>query len=233
MPLSITSTSSSQLNTPLLTSSNNSALIPFVFGLYLSNLTQLLTLLSTQTSNLNGCLQNCSSSGICSLNKGIIGCECFQFFSGSSCQFSTRPCATNYCLNNGTCYDYFNNGTSTFECQCQETFYGRNCQLQIDVCENVTCNDHGYCLTNQTVAKCKCFTSYSGDNCEIESSYVKIVRGIQWTSSIVCFLVIVITIVLIISNDAWNYFMGNKEKVLDKKKPQSVPQRFKYHTQGM
>jgi len=191
------------------------------------NFTQVLTLLSGQKGDLNGCLQNCSSSGICSSNNGLIGCQCFEFFTGASCQYDTRPCASNPCLNNGTCINIVNGTTSSFECQCKNTFYGLNCENQINICQNVTCSDHGYCYKDQTIAKCKCFTSYSGDVCEIESSYVKLVHSVQSTSTIICVIVLGLGIISVISNDTFNYFTRSINKIGAKKSVKKNPKKHK------
>jgi hypothetical protein len=213
---------------------NNSVILKFFANLYgenstNSNFTQVLSLLSDQKGNLNGCLQNCSSSGICSLNNGLIGCQCFEYFTGASCQYDTRPCASNPCLNNGTCINTINETSSLFECQCKNTFYGLNCENQINICQNTTCNDHGYCYTEQNTAKCKCFTSYSGDVCEIVSSQVKLVKSVQLTSTIICFVVLGLVIFSVISNDIFNYFTGRRNKTKAKKNIKIVVNRFKYH----
>ena len=197
-------------------------------------MTQLLSIISQQTNNLNGCLQNCSSSGVCSLKNGLIGCQCFQFFTGSSCQFDTRPCASNPCLNNATCVNNVNNQSSSFKCQCQDTFYGTNCELQINLCQNVTCSGNGYCFVDKKEGTCKCFTSYSGENCEIELMEMKIVRDVQWTSTIIAFLVIGLSIIVVISNDVWNYLMRRKgKKTTHKPNPKQDVIRYKYYTRSI
>ncbi len=213
---------------------NNSVIFEFFASLFETNstnlnFTQVFFILSSQKGNLNGCLQNCSSSGFCSLSFGIIGCQCFQYFTGSSCQYDTRPCASNPCLNNGTCINVVNGTASSFECQCKNTFYGLSCENQIDICQNVTCNRHGYCYTEQNMAKCKCFTSYSGDTCEIESSYVKLVRSVQLTSTIICFGALGLVIFSVISNDTFNYFTRRKNKTNGIKNEEIVVIRFKYY----
>ena len=174
------------------------------FGLYATNFTQFMSLISTQTGNINGCLQNCSSSGICLLSNGILACQCFQYFTGTSCQYDTRPCASNPCLNNGTC---LNNLTASyyFKCECQNTFYGVNCEKQINVCENKTCNDHGYCFNDQNMGKCKCFTSYTGENCEKESLFVILVKTAQWLTTIICIVCMVVFCVIIVGNDVLSF----------------------------
>ena len=226
--------SSSSLSSLAFTASdnfyNNSVVLKFfssLFGTNSTNLnfTQALSILSNQKGNLNGCLQNCYSSGICSINNGFLGCQCFQYFTGTSCQFDTRPCASNPCLNNGTCINNLNGTIYSFECQCKNTFYGLNCENHINICQNVTCSNHGYCYTEQNIASCKCFTSYSGDSCEIASSHVKLVKSVQLSSTIICFVVLSLLILSVISNDTFNYFTRTNNK----KNEEKVMKRFKYH----
>jgi len=59
-----------------------------------------------------------------------------------------------------------------FECKCEYPWYGRYCELKINVCENTTCNRQGICYSNLTEPICKCFTGYTGDNCEIQSLHM-------------------------------------------------------------
>ena len=108
-----------------------------------------LSILSTQFDDLNGCLVNCSSKGICQLNSNtpMYECECDSHFSGSSCQHDLRPCSSGPCLNNGTCLN-INNDTS-FQCECQNTFYGQFFEKQISICQNKTCNQKGFCFNNR------------------------------------------------------------------------------------
>ncbi|RNA13157.1 protocadherin Fat 1 isoform X1 [Brachionus plicatilis] len=123
---------------------------------------------------MNDCLKNCSGNGLCKLiNKTLFFCECFNNFAGSSCQINTLPCASNPCLNNGTCVN--NLANKTFICHCQQDnngnylYFGKNCQNKVDVCANETCSKNGVCYDVNDKAKCKCFSSYSGEKCQIES----------------------------------------------------------------
>jgi WD40 repeat protein len=194
-----------------------------------TNMTQFLAILANQKGDLNACLQNCSSSGVCTLRNGLIGCQCFAYFTGSSCQFDTRPCSSGPCLNNATCTDSLNVTFASFECQCQPTFHGPNCENQIDICQNVTCNEHGYCFKDQSEAKCKCFTRYSGDECDIVSTYVQLVQSVQLTSSIICFVTLGLVVLLVIVNDVFNYLTARREKARSQKNRKRVVQRFMYY----
>ncbi|RNA18724.1 protocadherin Fat 1 isoform X1 [Brachionus plicatilis] len=124
--------------------------------------------------DMNDCLKNCSGNGLCKLkDKSLFVCECFSNFAGSSCQINTLPCASNPCLNNATCVN--NLANKTFICHCQQDnngnylYFGKNCQNKVDVCANETCSKNGVCYDVNDEAKCKCFSSYSGEKCQIES----------------------------------------------------------------
>jgi len=77
----------------------------------------------------------------------------------------------------------------------------------------VTCSGHGYCIQNQNETKCKCLVGYEGENCEIESNAVKYVKGIQWTTTIVALVFLVTFWIIVISNDALNYFKACNERI--------------------
>ena len=200
------------------------------FDLNSPNLVQLLNILSISSNDLSGCLQNCSFSGICTYfaPTGSYICSCFSNFVGKACQLDTRPCSSSPCLNNSTCLNNLTNGTYSFQCECLDTFYGINCQNQINICQNKSCHAKGYCYKEENLARCKCFTGYSGDECEIESSLVKIIQNVQLTSTIICFLIMGSLITIIISNDVWNFFIGRMRLLPAKKKIKKII-RFKYH----
>ena len=186
-----------------------------------------MNVLSTQTGDISGCLVNCSSNGQCQLNLGtkMYECECDTFFSGQACQYDSRPCSSNPCLHNATCINSKND--TSFQCECQNTFFGLNCENQINICQNKTCGGKGYCFNDQNEPKCKCFTGYSGDNCELVSSQVKIAKNIQTTSSIICFIVLSTTVALVVLNDLWNcFFTGKKDKKIVKSNDRSKLQRL-------
>ncbi|RNA32190.1 protocadherin Fat 1 isoform X1 [Brachionus plicatilis] len=128
--------------------------------------------------DMNDCLNNCSGNGLCKLkDKSLFVCECFSNYAGSSCQINTLPCVSNPCLNNGTCVN--NLANKTFICHCQQDnngnylYFGKNCQNKVDVCANETCSKNGVCYDVNDKAKCKCFSSYSGEKCNIESDESK------------------------------------------------------------
>jgi hypothetical protein len=197
------------------------------------SISQLLDILTQQTGDISGCLLQCSSQGQCQLNQNtqMYECGCKTYFSGSACQYDSRPCSSGPCLNNGTCKNVQGlNSTLSFECECQNTYYGTNCEKQIDVCQNKTCNGKGYCFISQNEPKCKCFSGYSGDECDLTSATVKLVKSVQFTSSLVCFIVIGTFITMVISNDLLKICCNKKQNFKEEKLNKAPKEiRFKYH----
>ena len=117
------------------------------------------------------------------------------------------------CLNNGTCISQVDN--ATFECHCQHTYYGINCENQEDICANKTCSSNGYCQTYAaSEPKCRCLIGYSGDNCEVEDSFRKIIRYVQYISLIIVCTCYTILVTLVVSNDILNMFdVKNRRKI--------------------
>jgi hypothetical protein len=140
-------------------------------------------------------------------------CGCNTYFGGSACQYDSRPCSLGPCLNNGTCTNVQGlNSTLSFECECQNTYYGMYCEKQIDICQNQTCNGKGYCFNSQNSPKCKCFSGFSGNECELTSTFVKIVRPtFQITTTLICSIVIGATILTIVSSDLWSIFITKRK----------------------
>ena len=134
-------------------------------------------------------------------------CQCFANYQGSSCQTDLRPCSIHPCLNNATCLEYFQNGTNSFKCNCQQNYYGVYCENEVNMCANRTCSGHGFCTLNNNLPSCKCFIGYTGTECELENEYIKFVRGVQWTSIILCICFIGFTVLTVISNDIWTIFI--------------------------
>ncbi len=175
---------------------------------------QLINILQSN-ADVSSCLSNCSNQGICKLstNQTYI-CECNANFMGKSCQTDERPCSqSNKCLNNGTCVN--SQDLISFTCQCPENgpYYGQYCENIKNLCENVTCSSHGYCTQNQNETKCKCFNGYEGEKCDIESSSVKLVKSVQWTTTIISILFIAIFWIVMMSNDLLSYFKIGHERI--------------------
>jgi hypothetical protein len=165
--------------------------------------------------DMSGCILNCTNHGVCWFDwvNNKYKCVCNKYFSGSSCQFDTRSCFSNPCLNNASCVDVFSNLTSnnstllfsTYRCECQTGYQGINCQNKIDICANETCSNNGYCHEVKNLPKCKCFSMYEGEKCNIQSNELKTIKYVITTSSIVAIFVIIVFYFLILLMDLFNY----------------------------
>ena len=179
-----------------------------------TNIVVVLDLLGSSQYDLTSCLSNCSNQGVCSfdaLTRQYI-CACNSGFMGRSCQTDQKPCSKAKCLNNGTCLNV-NNDTS-YQCQCSsEIFYGEYCQYRKNLCEKRICSMNGNCLANHTESYCKCFIGYSGSDCEIVEKAVKIVKGIQMTSTIICAVCLVTFGCLVLCNDVLVYLKIGSEHI--------------------
>ena len=170
-----------------------------------SRMQQILNILESN-NDVSSCLSNCSNQGVCKLSNQTYICECSPSFKGKSCQTDERPCSqSNKCLNNGTCINSFDLTSSKCQCPQNSVFYGQYCENVKNLCENETCSLHGYCHQQQSENKCKCFKGFNGDKCELESNEVKAVKSVQWTTTIICILCIILFCILVLGNDALNY----------------------------
>jgi hypothetical protein len=174
---------------------------------------QVLNILQSN-SDVSSCLSNCSNQGICKLDNHTYVCECNTNFIGKSCQTDERPCSqANKFLNNGTCINSLDLTSSSCLCPESSPYYGQYCENMRNLCENVTCSFHGYCIQSQNEIKCKCFNGYEGRNCDIESSSVKLVKSVRWTTTIISILFIAVFWIVIMSNDLLSYFKIGHERI--------------------
>ncbi|CAF1148940.1 unnamed protein product, partial [Brachionus calyciflorus] len=155
----------------------------FFFDFIEKNLQMIIEIISTNT-DFNDCIQNCSNHGKCKIiNNAKYKCECNKNYIGSACQYNTFPCSSNPCLNNGLCVD--NLLENDFKCQCltgknqSEIYYGQYCEFKRNACQNETCSNNGYCFDNENTAKCKCFSMFSGEKCEIKSNEMIVVEAVN------------------------------------------------------
>ena len=177
----------------------------------MNNLTQtnievVLNLLQSNTYDISSCLANCSNRGVCKLDEATQKyiCECEVNFTGKTCQFDERPCSKYGCLNNGTC---INLNTTSFKCECKsEVFYGQYCENRVNLCQNRTCSHKGYCIVNETQTQCKCSNGFSGNYCETEASSVKLVKGVQFSTTIICIVCLVLCWSLFLCCDIMSFF---------------------------
>ncbi|CAF1029327.1 unnamed protein product, partial [Brachionus calyciflorus] len=171
----------------------------------------------TSRFDFNDCLLNCSNHGECIYDNLLdkFFCNCQENYYGSSCKLNVKPCSSNPCLNNGICLNVLTNNIFNYECQCSNQFYsGRNCEFRKDVCFNETCSNKGNCYDSNHTAKCKCFSMYSGDKCEIESRDLKEIKRTIKATSILAIIIIVCLYGLLIILDV---FCKSKSKRKNKK----------------
>ena len=181
------------------------------------NMQVVLNLIGSSQYDLSSCLSNCSNQGICSLDiltQQYI-CSCDSGFIGKSCQTDQRPCARIRCLNNGTC---LNLNATSYVCQCSsEIFFGLFCQYKNNLCENRTCSLNGDCRETQSASYCKCFTGFSGEDCQVVEMSTKIVRGVQMTATIICIVCLVSFACFVLGNDFLKYLeIGSEHIDMDK-----------------
>ena len=167
-------------------------------------------------SDVNDCLENCSSNGICKLNGWKLECECFESYAGSKCETNLNPCTNNNpCLNNGTCVFSLN----TYLCSCDENkFHGTHCENRIDLCANYTCLNRGVCKINELTYSpyCSCLKYFSGEKCEIQSSELDKITNIISVASIAASIIIFVFYLSFILNDIFKYFIIENQCFLKK-----------------
>ena len=169
--------------------------------------------------NLDGCLLNCSNKGICTFNPDInkLFCLCNSvYLIGDSCQIDSRPCSSNPCLNNGSCSDNSNknsfNSTLEFKCSCDRFYEGRYCESRIDVCKNETCNGNGKCEDVNSQAKCKCFSMFLGEKCEVKSEELVKIQSVISTATLIAIIAVGLFYCSFIAMDLSKVCVRNRNK---------------------
>ena len=216
MACSTTNTSSTTQSTTLMTTNTTStahiSIINSTFEFARLSSSQIFDLLNS-SYDLSGCIVNCSKKGLCKFDsiKNKFICSCFSaFISGYACQIDTRPCSNNPCLNNATCVDDSNSNSYSFKCLCNEFYYGNFCESKIDVCQNETCSSNGNCFDSNNSPECKCFSMYSGDNCESESNELKTIKTIISITVIIAIIIIISFYIIIALMDLTRYLCNKK-----------------------
>ena len=148
--------------------------------------------------DMSACMSNCSDNGVCKFSNNKYSCLCFPDYVGEKCQINSRPCTHYPCLNNGECTDILNVNQTIltnqkvwdFSCNCSKFFFGQRCESKINVCQNETCSGNGHCFDNSSEATCKCFIYFSGPQCNIEESKLKIIKQVVSVTAITAILLI-------------------------------------------
>jgi len=193
----------------------------FFIGLNLvfnpQSLTQVNNILADGSSDISGCLSNCSNNGQCTSQSHKIQCVCLPGFSGSACEIDLRVCSpkNSKCLNNGPCIE--TNDTNGFICNCTQLYTGVYCETKIDLCENVTCSKHGNCVDLGNSTKCDCFNLYLGDFCQTESVELVKIKGAISIASVIALTIIIGFYCCFIIMDFLKYFLCRKVKEEEKK----------------
>lgn len=178
--------------------------------------------------DLNDCLNNCSGNGICKQSTDDkYKCVCLEDYEGITCQLNKHKCIKKPCLNNGNCTEtkVYSNFTGSFNyefnCTCPERYDGTYCEkMKKNICADVSCSGNGVCFYNQNLEteECRCFSYYSGKNCETESDQMKTIKKVITTATIIAIIIIVLLFSIFIIFDVISIFINRKNKVSPKKK---------------
>ncbi len=194
---------------------------------------QLNEILENAVGSITGCLLSCSNQGSCSYDPvtNKIGCVCNQYFTGSSCQYDSRPCSSNPCLNSGNCTNHLSSNSTLFTCECDSFHTGIYCENQIDLCLNSTCvPNQGYCkVTGSTTSTCVCLYGYEGVNCDKKSESLQTQKTIVSIASILAFIILGSFCCLIFFMDYLKYFVMKSSLSQTYKLKKQKSKKFVYH----
>jgi len=131
-------------------------------------------------------------------------------------------------MRNGICNNTINTTNEItaydFESKCEFPYYGIDmCQLTTDLCLNVTCSKQVHCFMNGSSTYCKCYTSFSGFNCEIVNQDLQAKRAIGLVSAIGAIIIITCFVGSIIFLDVTKYWSPIKQAIFPSKiSPQKI-----------
>ena len=212
----LTTRTSFSTSKPLLTDVINSNLVKNSKNFFPNALEpqQLLGYLETDVGLLN-CLSNCSNNGQCQFDNttSLFSCKCDDYFTGTNCGTNQKPCASNVCHNNGDCSQTLKpNSLNVFvyNCTCNSRFTGRYCEKRVDFCKKTkrNCSGNGYCKSNKNASSnytaCRCFTSYSGDDCQFKSRHLEANSVITALATTVAVIFNVSLVLLLVGMDLRN-----------------------------
>ena len=93
---------------------------------------------------------------------------------------------------------------------------------------------NGVCYVNGTLPFCKCFADFTGENCEAEQVYLRVVRYVKISTSLIAVIFLGLTGLIFVLSDVWNFYTKTSE---DKRNPQvtkrtqkELLRQFKYVT---
>lgn len=98
-----------------------------------------------------------------------------------------------------------------FQCQCAEHWEGSLCEKEVNYClkKKKICYNKGQCRPIFGDAICECLAgSYSGDQCEIESSRTTVLRFVSKSFAYVAIIALCSVALFVIIMDILKYFFG-------------------------
>ena len=147
---SLSSPASTNLTTPISTSSNDNTNLPRI-----QILKPKVKFNCTQPSD-------CKNGSVCFNGR----CFCMPGFTGESCDINIDECrqfdGDQPCLNNGTCVDEIN----SFRCDCAPGYRGERCHELADMCSDLPCLNNATCVNHRTSYTCQCESGWEGKHCE-------------------------------------------------------------------
>ncbi|XP_077866152.1 plexin domain-containing protein 2-like [Saccoglossus kowalevskii] len=135
------------------------------------------TTTSVPNLDVNPCLSNPCSHGICAVNNhGNYACDCNPGFIGKTCGINIDECASNPCLHDARCTD----GINKYYCDCLPGYEGAQCQkiIEMDFCAELTpCLNGGTCINEVDGYHCKCMLNWHGKTCQKKDTSNDIPNG--------------------------------------------------------